>query len=189
MLAFLVVLVLGVTIGALRGGSFRNLAQAKLRLTVFVFLAVMLQLGAQFVPSDASKVAFLLVVVSYAVLFAFAGGNFRVPGMGFIALGAVCNYVVILANRGMPISETAAARAGFTGAAADRLVLRGKHYIAAPGEAQLSYLGDVIPLWRQPSVASIGDLIIWAGMILLIQALMQDPRRGRRVGARTSEAA
>jgi hypothetical protein len=179
MLAFAVVIAVGLGIGLARGGSVRNLTTARLRLTPLIFLAVGLQIGAQFVPRSASILAYALVVASYAVVFAFAGANWRIPGMAFIAIGAALNYIVILVNRGMPISAAAAARVGFAGPKAEQLVLRGKHFINSSGHAHLSPLGDVIPLWRQPTVASVGDLIIWAGLILLIASLVLGPR-GRR---------
>ena len=178
MLAFAVVIAVGLGIGLARGGSIRNLTTARMRLAPLVFVAIGLQLGAAFVPRSASIVAFSLVVASYAVVFAFAFANWRVPGMAFIAVGAALNYIVILLNRGMPISAAAAARVGFAGPKAQELVLRGKHFISS-GHTHLSPLGDVIPLWRQPTVASVGDLIIWAGLILLIASLVLGPR-GRR---------
>jgi uncharacterized protein DUF5317 len=178
MLAFAVVIAVGLGIGLARGGSIQNLTAARMRLAPLVFVAIALQFGAVFVPRSASILAFGLIVASYAVVFAFAGANWRVPGMAFIAVGAALNYLVILINRGMPISAAAAARAGFAGPKAQELVLRGKHFINS-GHAHLSPLGDVIPLWRQPTVASIGDLIIWAGLILLIASLVLGPR-GRR---------
>lgn len=178
MLAFVVVVALGAGIGVSRGGSLRNLTSARLAVMPLIVLAASLQIAAQFVPRSMSILAYVSIIASYAVLFAFAGANWRVPGMAFIALGAAMNYIVILANQGMPISASAAARVGFSGQAAEHLVLRGKHFIAH-GHAHLLPLGDVIPLWRQPSVASVGDLIIWAGLILLIASLVRGPR-GRR---------
>ena len=178
MLAFVLVVVLGAGIGLARGGSLRNLTGQRLKMMPMIVFAAGLQVAAQFVPRSMSIVAYGAVIASYAALFAFAGANWRVPGMAFIAAGAALNYIVILANQGMPISASAAARVGFTGEAAEHLVLRGKHFIAH-GHANLLPIGDVIPLWRQPSVASVGDLIIWAGLILLIASLVKGPR-GRR---------
>jgi hypothetical protein len=179
MLAFLVVVTIGLGIGLVRGGSFRNLGAARLRLVPLIYVALGLQIGAQFVPEERSMIAYGCVIASYAVLFAFAGANFRVAGMVFIAVGAAMNYAVILANQGMPISAEAAGHVGFTGAQAARLVLRGKHVISSGHAASLWYLGDVIPLWRQPAVASAGDLVVWSGLVLLIQRLVAGPR-GRR---------
>jgi hypothetical protein len=182
MLAFAVVLALGAAIGFARGGRLRNVTGEHLALLPLVWAAAGLQIAAQFVPGSATIVAHIMVIVSYAVLFAFAGVNYRVPGMAFIAIGSILNYIVILANHGMPVSTQAAARAGIA-TGAESLVLRGKHVLVSGPEATFSFLGDIIPLWRQPAVASVGDLIIWAGLILLIQDLMQSrARRAKRRG-------
>lgn len=187
MLAFLAVIAIGSSIGFARGGSFRAVEGARLRLLPLVFGALGLQVIAQVVPQRTSMLAYGLVIASYAALFAFAGANWRIPGMAFVAIGAAMNYVVILANQGMPITAEAAARAGFTGEAAARLVLRGKHFIAAAGESRLTFLGDIIPLWRQPAVASAGDLVIWSGLALVLQSLMRGPR-GRRTHVDSRDA-
>lgn len=186
MLAFLTVLILGFGVGFARRGTVGNLANARMPLVWLVFVGVGLQAAAQFVPGSASMVAYGLVIVSYAALFAFAGANWRRSGVGFVALGAAMNYIVILANQGMPISAEAAARTGWTGAAAQQLVVRGKHFIDTTGGTRLAFLGDIIPLGGAPSVASIGDLVIWAGMVLLIQDLMRGARGRRTMGARTA---
>jgi len=179
MLAFAVVIVVGLAIGLARGGSVKNLLAARLRWPGLVIVAVALQLSGMLIPRSQSIIAFGFVVASYLVVFAFAAMNWRLPGMAFIAIGAATNYTVILLNRGMPISAAAAARVGYGGAKAQELVIRGKHFINSAGHARLSFLGDVIPLWRQPTVASAGDLIIWAGLILVVASLVLGPR-GRR---------
>lgn len=179
MLAFLIVIALGLIAGFARGGSLQNLATGRLHLLPLVFVSVGLVAAAEFVPDDADWIAYGLVIASFAALFSFAGANWRVSGMAFVALGAACNFTVILANQGMPISADAAARAGYAGESAQNLVVRGKHFISTGEDARLLFLGDVIPLGGGPAVASAGDLIIWAGMILLVQELMRGPR-GRR---------
>jgi len=179
MLAFAVVIAVGLSIGLARGGSLKNLLAARLRWPALIITAVALQLIGLFIPRSLSIIAFGFVVTSYVVVFAFAALNWRLPGMAFIAIGAAMNYTVILVNRGMPISAAAAARVGYGGAKAQELVIRGKHFINAAGHARLSVLGDVIPLWRQPTVASAGDLIIWSGLILVVASLVLGPR-GRR---------
>jgi hypothetical protein len=166
-------------IGLARGGSLRNLVTARVQWSWLVFVAIALQIFAEFVPRSQSIFAFALVVASYLVVFVFAGKNSPMAGMMFIAVGAAMNFVVILLNRGMPISAYAAARVGYGGARAEQLVLRGKHFINSSGHAHLPWLGDVIPLWRQPTIASAGDLIIWAGIILLLASFVVGPR-GRR---------
>lgn len=172
MVALAAVLACGLGIGFARGGSLRNLSRARLRWIPAAFVALALQVGAEFVPRDASEAAFGLIVGSYGVLFAWAGFNWRLRGMALIALGALLNFTVILANGGMPVSAEAAARAGYHGAEAHAILLRGKHFLDATGDVRLRLLSDVIPLWRAPAVASVGDLVLWAGLIVLIQQLM-----------------
>ena len=179
MLAFGVVIALGLGLGLWRGGSLHNLRTARVQWTPLVFVAVALQVAAMLVPRSASFLAFALVVVSFLAVFLFAGKNLRVAGMMLVAAGAAMNFVVILLNRGMPISSYAAARVGFAGARAEQLVARGKHFINVSGHVHLPWLGDVIPLWRQPTICSAGDLIIWAGIILLVASFVIGPR-GRR---------
>ncbi len=101
--------------------------------------------------------------------------------MPLLASGAFSNFLVILLNGGMPVSESALRRAGVTDAfrnGASRI--KGAHIPLLPG-ARLRFLADVIPL-RFGSVVSVGDLLIWAGLILLLQQLMVGPR-GRHVVA------
>lgn len=177
MIALAAVLVCGLGIGYARGGSVRNLARARLRWIPAAFLALALQVGAELVPERSSEIAFGLVVASYGVLFAWAGVNWRLRGMTLIALGALLNFTVILANGGMPVSAEAAARAGYQGAGAEGILIRGKHFLDATGDVRLRLLSDVIPLWRAPAVASVGDLVLWAGLIVLIQHLLLGPGR------------
>src|SRR5919108_2622003 len=113
MLAFGVVVVLGFFIGLVRGGRLRHITTDRIALMPLAWTAAGMQIAAQLVPRTWTVVAYGLVVISFAALFAFAGANWRVPGMMLVAIGALLNYAVILANQGMPISEEAAARAGF----------------------------------------------------------------------------
>jgi|ERR1041384_3865936 hypothetical protein len=167
--ALLIVILAGIGIGLARGGSLKNLVTVKVRFMGLLYVAVALQLGAQFVPESASIWAYAMVVSSYAAVFVVAGANYRIPGMLVVALGALCNFTVILANQGMPISETAARASGH---APRSLLLRGKHYLDA-GTAHLRFLGDNIALHFSPSIISVGDIIIWIGIVVILQDLMQ----------------
>lgn len=186
MVALASVLACGVALGALRGGSLAGVSAARLAWVPLVFAALALQVGAEAVPGDA--VALGMVIASYVALLAFAALNVRHAGMPLVAIGAALNFVVIVANGGMPISAEAAARAGYAGPAAEQLLLRGKHVLDAGGDVVLRPLSDVIPLWRAPAVASVGDLVIWAGLILLVAHLMTGGGRHAR-RARTAHPA
>jgi hypothetical protein len=125
---------------------------------------------------------------SFACVFAFAAFNFRLPGMTLIALGAFCNFLVISANGGMPVSLDALDRAGLGNPFAEGgAELKGAHHPLTDA-SQLRFLADVIPITVTANVASVGDVLIWAGLLLLIQQLMVGPRGKRRRGAKTVSA-
>lgn len=181
MLALAVVLGLGILLGLLRGGSFDKMRAAQVRRMPLVFAALGLQVVAQVLPRALALPAFAMVLVSFGLIFAWAASNVRAAGMAFIAIGAAMNFIVIAANQGMPISAEAAVRSGYSGDL-EHLVIRGKHVLDLDGEARLRVLSDWIPLGGHPSAASVGDLVLWAGLVLLLQDLMLGPR-GRRARA------
>lgn len=182
MIGLLVAILLGIVIGLLRGGSFKKLSEAELRAVPLVFVGVVLQVGSTFAErAEIDHLPLALVLASFACVFAFAALNFNLPGMTLIALGALGNFFVISANGGMPVSRHAIARAGlddpFTGPGAT--TVKGAHR-ALTDDSNLRFLADVIPISVTANVVSVGDILIWAGLLLLIQQLMVGPR-GKRL--------
>jgi hypothetical protein len=177
MLALGVALLLGIVIGLARGGALKRLEHVRLRHTPVVFGAVVLQIVATPLQHAARGwVAFWLVLASYAGVAVFAAANRREIGMPLIALGSISNLVVIAANRGMPVSVRALEAAGLDDpfGAKTNLLIRGAHRALTP-HSHLRLLADIIPL-KFSSVVSVGDLLIWAGLILLLQHLIVGPR-------------
>ena len=127
----------------------------------------------------------LLAAASCALLYCVR--NRAVHGMGLVGAGLLLNAVVIGVNGGMPVSAVASARVGVSHAAA---VADHQHVPAGPGTS-LSWLGDVIPvpLPLRPEVASVGDVLVAAGLVQLLATGMFRPA-GRRprttLGARTT---
>lgn len=178
MVAFVVVMGLGIVLGLLRGGSFENMKTARLNLMPVMFGAFGLQVLAQFLPAGLDTLAYIMVLASFGLIFVWAAANRFASGIAFIAIGAMMNLIVIGANQGMPISAEAAISSGYDGDL-QSLVIRGKHIVDIDGTAKLRILSDWIPLGGHPSAASIGDLVLWAGIALLLQDLLLGPR-GRR---------
>jgi Family of unknown function (DUF5317) len=175
---------LGLLIGLLRGGSFKNFSRAELRGVPLVFAGVILQLSSTLAErADLHWLPLTLVLLSFALVFAFAALNFSLPGMGLIAIGAICNLLVIAANDGMPVSLDALDKAGlgnpFAGPGA---LVKGAHHALEPG-THLRFLADVIPITVTANVVSVGDIVIWAGLLLLVAQLMVGPKGKRRKGA------
>jgi hypothetical protein len=122
------------------------------------------------------------VLASFALTFGFAAMNWRLPGMTLLAVGALMNFVVIAANGGMPVSLDALDRAGLGNPFEDGAVTKGAHH-ALDDESRLTFLADVIPIRVASNVVSAGDIVIWAGLLLLIQQLMVGRPGKRRRGA------
>jgi uncharacterized protein DUF5317 len=190
MIGLLLALLFGVVIGLLRGGSLKTLAGAELRGVPLVFVGVALQVGSTLAErTDAHWFPLALVLASFACVGGFAALNFKLPGMTLIAGGALCNLLVISVNGGMPVSVDAIARAGlddpFSGPGA---VTKGAHH-ALTNSDTLRFLADVIPVRVMANVISVGDILIWAGLLLLIAQLMVGPKGKRRRGAAASFSA
>jgi hypothetical protein len=181
-IGLIVAVALGLVIGLARGGSFRNLSDAELRAAPLVFVGVALQVGSTFAEhANMHWLPLGLVLASFACVAGFAALNFTLPGMTLVAIGALCNLLVISANGGMPVSLRALDRAGlgnpFTGpGAAD---VKGAHHVLRPG-THLRFLADVIPITVTANVVSVGDIVIWAGLLLLVAELMVGPKGKRR---------
>lgn len=180
----------GLLVGFARRGSVANLGQARLRGVPIVFAGVAFQIGSMFAErAELDWLPLALILVSFACVFAFAALNWRLGGMALAALGAVANFVVIAANGGMPVSLDAAARAGLGNPFADPAdVAKGAHH-ALTDDSVLTFLADVIPLRIGANVVSVGDILIWAGLLVIVQQLMVGRKGRRRLGRREEAAA
>ena len=94
--------------------------------------------------------------------------------MPAIAVGAALNLVVVVANRGMPVSESAAAVAGYVGDLSSSLSGVFSHR-PLTSETHLPILGDVMPIPGPAvvqSVVSVGDVLLMAGVVAYIASSM-----------------
>src|SRR5688572_24476569 len=185
MLGVVASLVIGSIIGLVRGGSFRRLEEVKLRRLPVVFVGVAFQVASVIAEQNLlGGLAFAFTIGSFVSIAWFAGANRREIGMPLIALGALSNVAVIVANGGMPVSRHAMRLAGLAENLRANLFVRGAHH-PMTSDTRLPFLADIIPL-RYGTVVSVGDLLIWAGLMLLLQQLMVGPR-GRHAVARAEQ--
>jgi len=159
-------LALAVVVGYLAGGRLAPLAQLEIRWP-YVALA---GLGLQVAPVPGPTLPLVLLLVSFVLLVAFAAVNVRARVVGFplILIGIVLNFAVIGVNQGMPVSREALMASG----QAETLALLArdggvKHHLAGPDD-RLLFLGDVIVIRPVSMVASVGDLIAYAGVLWLV---------------------
>lgn len=176
MILFLLVIGLALVLGFVFGGRLRAFEQFRLRWWGLVIAG----LAIQFVPLPEGEAGTDLVVrtialsASYTLLVAFALANVRLPGMLLVLVGLACNFAVIAANGGMPVSEAALVDSG-----QEELIqmLRvdgsDKHHLMDEDDV-LTFLADVIGVPEPIGQAiSAGDVFVYAGLIWVTIAAMR----------------
>ena len=177
------VLVLAVAAGALvvalaTGGA--RLAAVRVRAVRLLVVAAAVQLGTSMWAPGSGTARVVALVLTVVLVGLFLAGNARLAGVPLVALGLFLNVVVIGLNGAMPVSVEAADRAGLSRA---ELGLGTDALREATGPStRLAALGDVVPvaLPRWPQVVSPGDVLVAAGVGLL---LLTASRPRRRQGA------
>lgn len=176
MLVALTALVVGVAAGYLAGGRLRNLECLTLTRPWLVLLALGLQLVA-FSPVGAAlpqPTAVILHFASYGLLAWFVVLNRHRLGVSIAGLGLGLNLVTIAANGGhMPASRAALHLAGtaYSGETLNNSAVLG-------AGTRLGFLGDIFaaPSWMPAAnVFSLGDVLIVAGIAVLLAASMRGP--------------
>jgi len=178
------VLLAGLLLGWLTGGSLDQLGGVPLRRRRLVLLALVTQALGSVVGGPAYPLGLL---VSALLVAAFLATNRGIRGTGLVALGLLANAVVVGLNGAMPVSEVAAGRAGVS--TQDLLTGDDSRHTVSGAQTRLPWLGDVIavPLPLRPEVVSIGDVLVAAGLAQLVVLGMRRPevagsvaqRRGR----------
>jgi hypothetical protein len=181
-LVFLLVAGAAAVAGLARGGALRGLTETAVRnrslglvcLGVQAFV-VALPLRAIWLPHGLGA---LLLAVALGVLLAVARANGSLAGVPLIALGLLLNLVAVVANAGMPTSESTLARAGV---AVERPLPHrpdAKHVLAGEG-TRLGLLGDRLAVRPLRAVVSYGTVCELAGLFLLLQYLLLAAAPGR----------
>lgn len=177
MFALLAIALLGgIGVGLLTGGRLDGLKEISLRFGSVLFVALILGLLPLFVKlPDGVRVALLVGSMLGVLLFLALTLRSNRAGvrMGFavIASGWLLNFIVIAANRGMPLSVWALAQSGQSGGLTPGTGDFFKIEIAGPGTL-LRFLGDVIPIRVVSQVVSIGDLVLMLGIGIVLAAGM-----------------
>ena len=187
MILFASVIVLAFVLGFALGGRLSGFEGVRVRWWGLAIAG----LAVQFVPLPEGSGGSDLVIrtavlaLSYTALLVFAGSNLRLPGLALILVGLALNATVIVANGGMPVSADALVRSDQTEVLTD---LQGsgadKHHLARDGDV-LTFLGDVIPIPSPVAqVVSIGDVLVYSGLVWFVVAAMRGRAQGRSPEAR-----
>ncbi|MBX5436951.1 MAG: DUF5317 domain-containing protein, partial [Alicyclobacillaceae bacterium] len=159
---FLVILA-GLVLGWVRGGSVWSITQVRLRYIWVLPAAYVLQ---HVSIHDLHGVLYQVVIVlSYLALLLFCAVNFRVPGITWAFAGTLANFVVMAVNHlRMPAYLEAVKRIDPSAVGPLQRGEMGKS-IAMSAHTHLNFLGDIFPItiWPQ-SIISIGDIVFSIGL-------------------------
>jgi hypothetical protein len=172
---FLLAVLAGIGIGALRGGKLRSLLEAKVHARVIGLVCLGLQavVGALALRSVGIPrgIGALLLGLALVGLLGVARANGRLPGVPLLALGLLVNLLVLVLNLGVPVSVDTLERAGV---AVEQSVPHrpdAKHVIDGPG-SRLALLGDRLAVRPLRTTVSFGDVAELAGLFLVVQWLV-----------------
>lgn len=174
----LVVLIVAILVGVARGGKLANVSEIYARGWALLFLAFGMQVVANILPIGEIGLAVALILTSYVVLLVAVWLNRMLPGALLAGIGIAMNFVVIAANRGMPVSTEAIRLAG---GSADT-PLDAKH-VLLDADSALPFLSDLIPL--PGTVISLGDVLLGVGIGVFIEYQLRQPRPLFRKASRT----
>ena len=156
----------GVMVGYARGGGLARLSTLRPRRNRLLVTAIGLHALGVLAGWLWEPLLPVLVSLSWALLAYYAWMNRPIPGTILIAVGLAANAAVLLANGAMPVSETAAARAGADQAA----ILASGDHEPEDSHTRLPWLGKVVPVAfpPRPEVVTPGDVSVAAGIAVLL---------------------
>jgi Family of unknown function (DUF5317) len=170
--------VFAIGLGYLLGGRLKGFEHLRINRWGLALVGLALQLVPAFsIGSISGSVTGpVMLALSYTFLVVFLISNRWIPGMPVMRIGLFLNLVVVLINGGMPVNAWAIERVGGDPAtlAAEAPT---KHHLRTDDD-YLWWLGDVIPIGGPfGDVVSIGDVLLYGGMVYSITEIMRGRRR------------
>ena len=170
---------LGLGLGLLAGGRIDNFADVRLRWLPALVTAVVARFMLDGLLAAGDIPDFLriwLVLATYLLLTAMFLANRTLPGMTAAALGTAANGIAIVANGGwMPVWQSSLRAAGL-----DSTTVHSSFHALLTGPVDTAFfahggpLVDIIPIPipipMLQSVASVGDLLLGAGLAFFVFA-------------------
>ena len=174
---FLAVILAALLVVVVTRGRFRRLGRIEFRAIGLLLGAMAIQAALEYVdfPKDRIDDAGLaILLLSYALIFAFCFINRSLQGLWIVAIGVALNVLVIALNQGMPASDQIVHRRGReVHVPIERTV---KHKPESDDDL-LPFLGDVFTLPGDNAVFSVGDIVIGLGIIDICFEMSRRPRR------------
>lgn len=180
----LICIALGIALRLLSGRRLSEIGSVGLRgeMALIVLLAAQLALPSVRL-AGAERIGYYAWLGTFPCIIVIAWANRRAPGMAMLGLGLLLNFAVIASNGGMPVFSSAALIAK-PGLLALTLPTGDFVHVVGTVSTRLPWLGDVIPIpgpsWLR-SVASAGDLLLFAGIVVFLGAARGHAGEGRAV--------
>ena len=155
----------------LSGARLRRLSELRLRGVWIAPAALALQvLITTIAPGGSHQLYTAIHIATYVMIGLFLLANRSIPGVKVVGTGALMNALAIVINGGvMPAAATAQRLAGLVEGP-------GFHNSALLAHPHLLWLGDIIPVPGPfPNVMSVGDLIIFTGMLIVLHRACRAP--------------
>ena len=170
------IVAIGVGIGLLRGGSIRGLLDTRPRWWGVLAGGFLLQASAEAfdIPGATS-----LSIIGMFLLIVGLLANAAIRGALVAALGVSLNLLVVVINGAVPVRFEALLEAGIVdeGTVSSQITSVGHLLELESADTRLAALGDVIPVGLLSSVISIGDLVAFAGVVVIVSGLIAAKRR------------
>lgn len=184
-------IVAAIPLGYLLGGRLSNYSHQPLKCIELPCLAFLIEASfgvlAERVAGPASCWLGWAVCLEYLLLAVFLWANRRRRGVKLMGLATICNFLVISVNGfRMPVSPLIYDFPKY--ASLVERIRSGAlpEYVLVDWDGPLWFLGDTLPLFG--GLASVGDLLMGAGLVLLIVHLMRTkPGTGAPVDENGSE--
>jgi hypothetical protein len=173
LLLVLLVIDSGVLVGLLRRGRLAGLRVARLNALPLLIAALVLQLLLGLPLRDVHGarwgIGSVLLVACLVLLLLVVRANPLLPGRPLLTLGLLVNLLVVGVNGAMPVSTAPPQWTHTSSVDASHL---GPQYVLAGPKTRLPVLGEWVGFLDLRAVVSVGDLIQYAGLFLLVQGLM-----------------
>jgi len=166
-----VVVGLGIAIGLARGGRLEALRSVRPQWWGLIAGGFVIQAFAESV--DIAGATSLSVVGMFALVVGLVS-NAQLRGALIAALGVSMNLVVLAINGAVPVRFEALSAAGIVSSTTERSQITSVGHLLEleTSSSRLGSLGDTIPIGFLNSVISIGDLVTFAGVIVIVSSLM-----------------
>ncbi|MDD2352771.1 MAG: DUF5317 domain-containing protein [Candidatus Caldatribacteriota bacterium] len=175
---YLIIVIFSIIVGLLRGGELERLSHLTIE-SVHIFAFALLLRGLLWVAEIMNiaiifQYSSIILIFSYLLLLFATFKNLNLYGFKYITLGILLNAFVIIVNGGkMPVLLNSSIVGTLdTFAETENMI-----YLVNNSKALFAFLGDVLPLPNplpQTSILSVGDIIIFIGLFVLIQNVMTE---------------